>query len=148
MYYFTKGRKRPKGALLRYILNLIPVIGISRLRYSIAIPMHAHYVDPQTPGQWNKLPGVSSLFIHKNSQRLAWRPTEDGRYELALYRYIDGVRTIEGIGTFEYGYMYHFPIDCYPNKKVWWKAFAYHGGKLAPFHDYSLIADVIYESPT
>lgn len=52
------------------------------------------YRDPQEPGQINKLFGFSSLFIHRNSLRIGWRPCkeEEGVIELHLYCYVNGVR--------------------------------------------------------
>ncbi|MBI5369171.1 MAG: hypothetical protein HZA54_19195, partial [Planctomycetes bacterium] len=49
-------------------------------------------------GDWNKLMGISTEQIHKNSIRLGWRwlPAE-GKIEVGYYGYTDGVRISHGL---------------------------------------------------
>lgn len=51
--------------------------------------------DPQNQHDWNKIMGVTTYRIHKNSIRLGWRynPKTD-RVELGYYGYLGGARTM------------------------------------------------------
>lgn len=59
--------------------------------------------DPRNQGDWNKLLGFTTNRIHKNSVRLGWAfdPSlgESGEVRLGFYGYLDGVRTMERLGS-------------------------------------------------
>lgn len=59
--------------------------------------------DPRNQGDWNKLLGFTTNRIHKNSIRLGWAfdPSlgESGEVRLGFYGYLDGVRTMERLGS-------------------------------------------------
>ncbi len=52
-------------------------------------------VDPSNQLDWNKLMGITTIDIHKNSIRLGWRYSPaDGKIDLGYYGYIKGTRTM------------------------------------------------------
>lgn len=63
--------------------------------------------DPRNQGDWNKLLGFTTNRIHKNSVRLGWAfdPSlgESGEVRLGFYGYLDGVRTMERLGSVPLG---------------------------------------------
>jgi len=65
------------------------------LTYQILFTPSCAYTTAQPGNQldWNKAPGFSTVFIHRNSIRLGWRylPAED-KVELGFYGYIQGQR--------------------------------------------------------
>ena len=61
---------------------------------------YRHLVDSD---HWNKLYGLTSFFIHKNSARFAWRETEDGDFEIGAYMYVNGKRLVISLITIKAG---------------------------------------------
>lgn len=82
---------------------------------------------------WNKLVGVTSLLIHKNSYRIAWRPAEEsGMFKLAIYEYINKERVITPFrGLFKANELVSVMID----KQMYILTGFYFGGQDKAPHD-------------
>lgn len=65
----------------------------------------------------NKLYGLSSLFIHKNSIRFGWR-AEGGVIRIFAYWYRNGVRSWADLGIVNIDEWNDYSIEQLPNK--WW----------------------------
>ncbi|GEM_PF-5722082 len=66
-----------------------------RMRFQALFTNSAAYVtrDPANQWDWNKLMGLSTLDIHRNSIRLGWRWVPSaGKMELGFYGYWNGTR--------------------------------------------------------
>jgi len=102
---------------------------------------------------WNKLTGISSLLIHRNSGRLVWQPDfrHKGRIIIAAYVYDKGVRISEPFATCMAGETTDFSILATGNIYSFWfgdnirgiegktpilafKAFPYFGGRSTAPH--------------
>ena len=81
------------------------------LRFRAVFSPDAAYATqaPSNQSDWNKLMGLSTDRIHKNSIRIGWRwnPASQ-RIELGYYGYLDGVRTMQLLADVAPGQ----PIDC------------------------------------
>jgi hypothetical protein len=102
-------------------------------------------LTPATPSGMNKLDGISSILIHRNSGRLVWIANED-KIDVYGYVYLRGVRKQKFIAKLEVGREYNYTIeaiqglwkfsigakDLYMDGKLGWfkfKCFVYFGGK-------------------
>jgi hypothetical protein len=90
-YYFVhkgqhKSKRQPGRPRIVYISD-------SEVLYDFTIDKSWIYPADFDVG-WNKLPGLSSLRIHKNSARVGWRCT-GGEIKFASYCYVDGERIIK-----------------------------------------------------
>ena len=69
------------------------------------------------PTGWNKLTGISSLQIHKNSGRLVWMPDGLGGIKIAGYVYDNGIRRVLPITTVKPDEQYSYSIEYF--KYTW-----------------------------
>lgn len=101
---------------------------------------------------WNKLWGISTPFIHKNSARVGWR-CENGDIRVSSYCYVNGERLIKDMGIVPVDVEVYIEVeiteDGYyvrvdnrehftPNKnksKLFFRCFPYFGGKSKAPHD-------------
>ena len=61
---------------------------------------------------WNKLIGLSSLFNHKESIRIAWRPDKfKGHFRLAFYEYHKGERKVISLFNVRAGEEIHVIVN-------------------------------------
>jgi hypothetical protein len=92
-------------------------------KYEVVFSPQCLYPSFDTERDFNKLFGWSCGILpryikgqlkpphHVNSVRVAWRSTDDGKIELALYTYKDGVRSINTlIRTLERGTVYQIGL--------------------------------------
>ncbi|MGE4589834.1 MAG: hypothetical protein AB7E34_09710 [Acidaminococcaceae bacterium] len=99
----------------------------------------------QQPG-WNKVTGISSLQVHRNSVRIVWQPAGYQMVRVAFYAYINGKRHIIELGTLSTNYQWPYKIEMRDmnytvtlgfyratlfGKKVWprFRCFPYFGGR-------------------
>lgn len=78
-------------------LNRLWPFGFRNSDWYIKFSPECANAEVYIPG-WNKLTGVSGLFIHKNSARFVWQPGDDGWVRIAAYVYDNGERVIKEIG--------------------------------------------------
>jgi len=64
------------------------------LEFMFTFTKEHRYLHLNPSDHYNKLLGITSLFIHKNSARLAWRQLPTGKFQVAAYNYIKGERLI------------------------------------------------------
>jgi hypothetical protein len=72
------------------------------LRFRAVFSANAAYTtqDPANQSDWNKLMGLTTNRIHKNSIRIGWRwNPATSRIELASYGYLDGARGMHLLGS-------------------------------------------------
>lgn len=139
---FSKGNHRYHGFLFDWLCNLFPV-KIKRQGVKLQFMLHEScwYLDPQDPGQINKLFGFSSWLIHKDSYRIGWKPNpyhEPFEKSFILYSYVyqDGKRYEQVLKTVTANTWHTIHIYPYelPKGPVW-KCFPYIGGKLPAQND-------------
>lgn len=81
---------------------------------------------------WNKLFGISTERIHKDSWRFAWRNLNGDGVEVCAYCYDNGKRWTSGITTLAFGVPHTFTIE---RDKDGYILFKVNGKYLAEVHD-------------
>ena len=90
----------------------------------------------------NKLYGIGDFNIHKNSDRIGWRPNEKvGYIDLFFYDYRDGKRFIAK-RTFIKTLKYHEIHLITPEYKFGRHSFFYYGGKPTAPND--MVCDIVF----
>lgn len=136
-YRIKKGRHRVKYSVLFYLANMfMPVVLLRETTYFVSIDFvaDAGYQDPQDPPQWNKGPGLSSIFIHWKSVRMGWRYS-DNAPQCCLYKYNKGNRFI---GIARYGSQMTIKVP----PGIYWHCFPYFGGKWPCPKDMKIVATI------
>ena len=106
----------------------------TQLKFTLTESM---WYDPATCTGWNKLGGFTSIRVHNNSDRLAWRPTYRGRFRIASYKYVDGKVIIGEETIVSAGEAVHISNF----NRYWFLANFYFGGKDKSPKDMKLIVN-------
>ena len=135
--YFYKGKHRYSLFFLDWLRNLFPTrLKAKKIKVEFMIHESCWYLDPQEPGQINKLFGFSSWLIHRNSWRLGWKPNpyhEPFEKSFLLYSYIyqNGKRYEQLLKIVNANVWHTVYIPEYElHTRLVWHCFPYFGGKL------------------
>ena len=91
----------------------------------------------------NKLYGIGDFNIHKNSDRIGWRPSDKiGYIDLFKYKYRDSQRTIEKFRTIKVLKYFDIETDA-PEYKFGRHTFFYYGGIPEAHED--MVCDIIFK---
>lgn len=140
-YHIPEGKYRSEVGIQSIRSNITFIADLTDAEYDTLALGSVEMLD------WNKLYGISSYNIHKNSHRIGFRFNK-GYWEFAAYWYVDGVRGYQYLGKCDTGDQPVFTIhlqhgECYyemhgqgkftvpaskPDKL--YRAFPYFGGNL------------------
>jgi len=78
------------------------------IKFQFMIDSSAHYtLNNEDDYDWNKLFGLSNSWnVHQSSARLCWRRLNKEQYQICLYTYDNGIKTISKEMTLDYDTYY------------------------------------------
>jgi hypothetical protein len=78
------------------------------IKFQFMIDSSAHYTfNNEDDYDWNKLFGLSNSWnVHQSSARLCWRRLNEEQYQICLYTYDNGIKTISKETTLDYDTFY------------------------------------------